>query len=126
ASYDSVQNAIAPKLISLLSQNYVILFQKPGINALVKIGAQQVKMLTPHFIKSTGINIEIKNFELLISFLTLSFSPYINPLEVKKIPHLLFNKITEFIKKKNEVPQKVIFSMTKENKAQLKDKFKDF
>src|SRR5690606_33057665 len=90
--YDSVQDAFAPKLISLLSQNHVILFHKPGINALVKIGANQVKNLTPHFIESTGINIEFKSFELLISFLTLSLSPYINPIEVKKIPEILFNK----------------------------------
>lgn len=111
---DTIQSCFSPKLVSFMAQNTIVLFKSLSLNATSKIGLNALNDLLPSFIEKTGVFVELVNNELLSKLITLSFSPYINALLVqKKLPEVIFSKVTEYIKKEKKIPSKVIFKVSK-------------
>ncbi|MFN4151211.1 MAG: AAA family ATPase, partial [Candidatus Sericytochromatia bacterium] len=97
---DTIQSCFSPKIVSFMAQNTIILFKSLSLNANSKIGLNSLNSVLPSFMEKTGVFVELETPEILSKLITLSFSPYINALLVqKKLPELVFSKVTEFIKK---------------------------
>lgn len=122
AVYDIIQSAIAPKLLSVMAQNTLVLFERLGLEAITRIGADAILELAEHFLKKSGLKIEFRNFESLVTILTLSFAPYINAKRVRvKLPDLLFYQITQYLRSAKEMPQKIVFDLSAEVLGFLED-----
>lgn len=125
--FENPVNAIPPKLLNFLAQNYIILFNKLGLKSITKIGLSSIQSISKHFTQKTGVEIDLENAEIISTLLTLSFSPYINPVIIKqKLPDILLDKITDFGRRNDNLPEKVIFSVSDEAIKPLKEKYNDF
>ncbi|HPA14470.1 MAG TPA: AAA family ATPase [Desulfobacterales bacterium] len=118
--YDIVQSAIAPKMISAMSQNYIVLFNQLSLDSMVKIGIESLQRLSRHFIEKTNIELEYEDVEQLVKLMILTFAPNINAERIRrKIPEVLFNKVTEFVRATRIIPEKVIFTSSRQVKEFL-------
>ncbi len=114
-----ILEAITPKLLTTLAQNYIILFNKLGINAMVRIGMDSLGQLAEHFQKK-GITLEFPELKDLVTLLVLSQGPAITAKKVKqKLPDEVLFKITRSLRQLPTPPARIIFKSTKKAVASL-------
>jgi len=113
------------KLLSLLNECTLIPFNRLSLTALIKIGAQSLHGMSQNFIKESGVEIEYTNIDVLISLLTLSLAPYLNARHIrKKLPEVVFNRIYEILKNRNDVT-KIRYKVAKKAAIFVKEALKD-
>lgn len=124
--YDTIRNAIAPKLLSSMSQNYIVLLNKLSLDSMIRIGSESLKRLSTHFTEKSKIELEYQWFDPLVKLMVLSFAPYIDAKGVQqKLPDALFYKITRFIQETQTIPDKVTFKLSKSAKLFLDELYKE-
>lgn len=115
-----IQEAITPKLLAALAQNYIILFNRLGINAMVRIGIDSLVELKGHF-RDKGIGLEFPELKELAALLVLSQAPAITAKKVKqKLPDEVLFKITGRLRHLPAAPARIIFRVTKKAEAALR------
>jgi ATP-dependent Zn protease len=115
-----IQEAITPKLLATLAQNYIILFNRLGIKAMVRIGTDSLLQLAGHF-REKGIAMEFPEIKDLVSLLVLSLGPAITAKKVKqKLPDEVLFKITRCLRRLPGAPAKIIFKLTKKAEDSLR------
>ncbi len=120
--YDVVESAIDPELLSVIVQNYIILFKKLEIDSIYKIAKKSLKESLKIFEEKSGIAVDIKEINLILKLFVLSFSPYINARRIhRKIPDFLLNIINSSISKTKEIPKKIYIEIEKEAKEFIKN-----
>lgn len=103
---ESIELAFDRKLLSLLNEHTIVPFHPLGLKALIKIGARALHQMTQSFIKKSDVAIEYRDFDTIISLLTLTLAPYLNARHIKqKIPKLMFNHIYEILKSHENITQ---------------------
>ncbi len=118
---DSTDIAFDRKLLSLLNEHTIIPFNTLSLKALIKISAKSLEEMTKEFTKSSGISINYKELNKIISLLTLSLSPYLNARHIKqKIPKLMFNYIYDSLKLDDNITQ-INYKVSKKAKDFLKE-----
>ncbi len=111
--YDLVEAAIDPELLSLMVQNYIILFKHLKFPALVKIANSTIKETLSILQQQLGLSIKIEN--PVVKLLTLSFSPYLNARRVhKKLPDILIDLLTTHLLSHLEKPKRVEIEASQE------------
>jgi ATP-dependent Zn protease len=116
---DVIQEAIAPKLLTTLAQNYIILFNRLGMNAMVRIGTDSLAQVGEYF-RQKGITLEFPELKGLVTLLVLSLGPAITAKKVKqKLPDEVLFKITRTLRQLPSSPNKIIFKLTKKAEASL-------
>ncbi len=114
-----IQEAITPKLLATLAQNYIILFNRLGLNAMVRIGTDSLLLLGKHFHKK-GITLEFPELNNLVSLLVLSQGPAITAKKVKqKLPDEALFKITRSLRQLSTPPARIIFKVTRKAETSL-------
>jgi len=120
--FDAFQNAFSPKLLSLMSQNYIVLFNRLSLKSMVRIGAAALTQLSGHFAETTHIEMIYRPLESIVKLFILSFAPYINIKRIQqKLPDILLDKITRFIRETKTSPEKVVFRISDQPKNFLKE-----
>lgn len=115
AVFDTIQYAIAPKLLAAMAGHAIIVFDKLGFEALARIGGQALQRLSGHFAEACRIELQYEEFDSLVALLTLSFAPGVNARRVqKKLPDLLFGRITSYIRDRKKYPAKVICRVSRQ------------
>ncbi|MBU0665184.1 MAG: AAA family ATPase [Proteobacteria bacterium] len=118
-SDEIIQPAIAPKLLTILAQNYIILFNRLGINAMVRIGTDSLLQLAEHF-RDKGIALDFPDLKGLVALLVLSQGPTISAKKVKrKLPDEVLFKITRSLRQLTSSPARFIFKLTKKAEDSL-------
>lgn len=116
---DAVEAAITPKLLTALAQNYIILFNRLGIKAMVRIGTDSLLQLAGHF-REKGIGLEFPRLEVLVPLLVLALGPAITAKKVKqKLPDEVLFKITRRLRQLPVAPARIIFRVGKKAEAAL-------
>ncbi|MDP2003752.1 MAG: AAA family ATPase [Desulfurivibrionaceae bacterium] len=114
-----IQEAITPKLLSTLAQNYIILFNRLGIKAMVRIGTDSLLRLGGHF-REKGIALEFPELTDLVTLLVLGLGPAITAKKVKqKLPDEVLFKITRCLRHLPAAPARIAFKVTKKAEASL-------
>jgi ATP-dependent Zn protease len=114
-----IEEAITPKLLTTLARNYIVLFSRLGINAMVRIGTDSLSQLADHF-RVRGIILEFPDLKALVSLLVLSLGPVITAKKVKqKLPDEVLFKITRSLRQLPASPVRIIFKLTKKAEASL-------
>ncbi len=110
------EEAFDRKLLSLLNEHTIIPFNNLRLPALIKIAGRALHNMSQDFLKQSGISIEYVEFDIFVSLLTISLSPYLNARHIKqKIPKLMFNHIYEALKK-SESSKQISYSVSKKAK----------
>ncbi len=101
--YDVMESAIDPELLSLMVQNYIILFHPLRFKSLVKI-ADKILKDTIHTLR-TRLDLHIKIADKrVVELLTLSFTPYLNARRIhKKLPDMLIDLIQPALSKGKKI-----------------------
>ncbi len=108
--YDVVESAIDPELLSVIVQNYIVLFRHLPFEAIVKIGEKRIKESIETIQKRGDVTIKIEKRRDFAKLLTLSFAPYINARRVhRKIPDILLDIIYDATQKLQIFPKKITF-----------------
>ncbi len=116
---ETVQPAITPKLLATLAQNYIILFNRLGINAMVRIGTDSLSQLAKHF-RDKGIGLDFPDLKGLVTLLVLSLGPAISAKKVKqKLPDEVLFKIIHSLRQLSTSPARILFKLTKKAEASL-------
>ncbi len=116
---EAIQEAITPKLLSTLAQNYIILFNRLGINAMVRIGTDSLLQMAGHF-RQKGIGLEFPELKGMVTLLVLSLGPAITAKKVKqKLPDEVLFKITRSLRQLPASPTRIVFRLTKKAEASL-------
>lgn len=111
---DAVQPVISPRLLSVMSQTYLVIFRRLSLDAIVRIGKEALKSLSRHFSETTGIELVFENFLPMVKLLVLSFTPYMNMRRIRKrLPDLLLGQVTQYVREGNPPPQKAVFRISK-------------
>ena len=114
-----LQEAITPKLLATLAQNYIILFNRLGINAMLRIGTDSLLQLAGHF-REKGIALDFPELKGLVTLLVLSLGPAITAKKVKqKLPDEVLFKITRSLRQLPSPPARIIFKTTKKAAVSL-------
>ena len=114
-----VQEAVAPKLLATLAQNYIILFNKLGLNAMAHIGTDSLLELAGHF-REKGISLEFEDPRRLASILLLSLAPRVTAKKVKqKLPDEVLFQITRRLRQLPASPTRIVFRLTKKAASSL-------
>ena len=122
---NSKDDAFDKKLLSLLNEHTIIVFNNLSLKALIKIGARSLHQMSQDFIKQSGITIEYLEFNTFVSLLTLSLSPYINARHIKqKLPKLMFNHIYDALKIQENVTQ-ISYSISQKAKDFINQALED-
>jgi len=104
--------ALSPEMLSRLSKGQVILFNKLPYSALLNISKQTILKTQDGFENEFGIDIKYREFDKLMSALILSLAPLIDVRKLKaKLPFLLFDLITDFIRNSDEIIKEIHFSL---------------
>lgn len=115
----TIQEAIAPKLLATLAQNYIILFNRLGLSAMVGIGSDSLLQLAEHF-RGKGVALDFPNLKDLVALLVLSLSPAISAKKVKKkLPDEVLFKIIRSLRQLPNSPARIIFKLTKNAEGSL-------
>ena len=102
--------ALSPEMLSRLSKGQVILFNKLPYSALLNISKQTILKIQDGFESEFGIDIKYHEFDKLMSALILSLAPLIDVRKLKaKLPFLLFDLITDFIRHSDEMIKEIHF-----------------
>lgn len=113
------------KLLSLLNECTLVPFNRLSLTALIKIGAQSLHGMSQNFIKESGVEIEYRNIDELISLLTLALAPYLNARHIrKKLPEMVFNRIYETLKNKTAI-SKITFKVATKAGTFAKEALRD-
>lgn len=113
------------KLLSLLNEHMTIPFNRLSLVALIKIGTQSLHKMSQNFIKESGIEIEYTDIEALFSLLTLSLSPYLNAIHIrKKLPEIVFSHLYDVLKQHPDVLQ-IRYKISSKAKMFVKEALKD-
>ncbi|BCD60213.1 MULTISPECIES: AAA family ATPase [unclassified Nitratiruptor] len=124
--YDIVESAIVPELLSVIVQNYIILFKPLEFDSIVKIAKASFKE-TIQKSKIEGIEKIALPKNDFIELLVLSFSPYINARRVhKKLPDFIIDLIYQAIIKAQLPIKKIVFEVSDEAKQFLEKVDKKF
>ncbi|MCX6051032.1 MAG: AAA family ATPase [Campylobacterales bacterium] len=108
------RKALSPELLSRLSQGQIVLFNKLPFDALINIVKTKVLEVQAGFESNWGIDIEYDTFDSIIALLLLSFAPQIDVRKLKsKLPLVLFDLVTDFIRKNDALVSKVSFKIEK-------------
>ncbi|AOY58709.1 MULTISPECIES: AAA family ATPase [Desulfococcus] len=111
---ETVQPVISTKLLSVMSQAYLVIFRRLSLDAVVKIGKTTLKTLSRHFSRTTGIELVFEGFVPMVKLLVLSFAPYINTRRIqKRLPDLLLGQITQYVREGHPIPGKAVFRISK-------------
>ncbi|MGK0255937.1 MAG: cell division protease FtsH [Arcobacteraceae bacterium] len=122
---DSLDIAFDRSLLSFLNEHTLVTFKTLGLKSLIKIAARSLHQMSQSFIKKSGISIEYIEFDIIVSLLTLSLSPYINARHIKqKIPKLMFNHIFDTLKLEANTTQ-ICYQVSKKAKQFLQKVHKD-
>jgi ATP-dependent Zn protease len=104
--YDIVESAIDAELLSLMAQNYIILFRHLSLATLYKIAKKTLQNALNQLRLQSDITIKIENKEAFVKLLTLSFTPYLNARRLhRKLPDILLDLILFAVKKSEKVAQ---------------------
>jgi ATP-dependent Zn protease len=104
------RKALSPELLSRLSQGQIVLFNKLPFSALLNIIKSKVLDVQENFEREFGLDIDYNSFNSLLALLLLSFAPQIDVRKIKsRLPLVLFDLITDFIRKNDEPITKVNF-----------------
>ncbi|WP_200762238.1 AAA family ATPase [Nitrosophilus alvini] len=123
--YDIVENAIDPKLLSVMAQHQIVLFKTLSFDSIVKIASRSLKNAISIFEKKSSINVEFEDFKNFIKLAVLSFAPYINARRInKKLPDLIIETIGQSISKTDFIPEKIVFRAEK-NALNFLEQIKD-
>ncbi|MFZ5774207.1 MAG: AAA family ATPase [Thermodesulfobacteriota bacterium] len=110
---ETVQEAIAPRLLTTLSHDYLILFNRLGLKAFSKIATTAVSRLIAHF-RTNGIAVELAGRNRLLPLLVLSLAPAITAKRVQQtLPDELLFKITHGLDQQKKTPERIVFKTTK-------------
>ena len=102
--------AIPAELLSRLSQGKLVLFRKLPYGALAAILGQSLEAVKERFVETFGIEVELKDPELLHAAVILSFSPHADPRRLKsQAPQHLFDIVTDWIRRSDTTPEKILF-----------------
>ncbi|MEK6201854.1 MAG: AAA family ATPase [Desulfobulbaceae bacterium] len=116
---EMVEAAITPKLLATLAQNYIILFNRLGINAMTRIGTDSLVQLAEHF-RGKGIVLNFPDLKGLVALLVFSLGPAISAKKVKrKLPDAVLFKITRSLRQLPTSPARIIFKLTKKAEVTL-------
>lgn len=115
AVFDSMQAAIAPKLLSALARSNIILFQSLSLDTMARIAGEALAGHSEQFAEVSGIRLAYDDFDRTVRLLTLTFAPQINVKKIKqKLPDLLFARITDFIRDQRKYPQHVLCKLSRQ------------
>lgn len=113
ALYDVVDNAIAPGLLPVMAENFIVLFNRLTLDTMVRVGSQSLRGYSEYFSEKSNIELEYENADGLVTLLALSFSPHIDVRQVKqKLPDIVLGRITAFIRDNRRFPRKVICKLS--------------
>lgn len=115
AGPEGPQEAIAPKLLTALSRNYVILFNTLSLTALARIGANALLRLSGHF-QEQGPSLEFPDLERLATLLVLSLSPSVSAKKVlQQLPDEALFQITRSLRQEKTQPATIVFRLNKKS-----------
>ncbi|GBC60843.1 hypothetical protein DENIS_1802 [Desulfonema ishimotonii] len=121
-AFDLLQSAIDPKLLSVLSRNYIVLFNRLSLDAMVRISTESLAQFSDHFIRTAKIDLKYANLRALATLLTLSFAPQINIKQVRqKLPDMVLEKITRHVRESLNVPRQALFDVSEQAQAFLSE-----
>ncbi|MBI4792288.1 MAG: AAA family ATPase [Deltaproteobacteria bacterium] len=113
--YDTVQSAIVPRLLAVMARNFIILFNSLGLETMVRIAADSLRMHSDKFAEVSGIKLEYHDFDRIVALLTLSFSPDINVNRLKqKLPDLLLGRITNHVRDQRQYPAQICCRLSRQ------------
>lgn len=116
------RKSLSPELLSRLSQGNIVLFNKLHFDALLNITKAKVLEVQESFEKEFGIDVEYSSFNDVLSLLLLSFLPQMDVRKLKsKLPLVLFDLITDFVREKDVLLSKVAFSIDTASIAMLEE-----
>jgi ATP-dependent Zn protease len=120
--YELIQDAIAPKLLSAMSRNELVLFNKLSLASMVRIGSATLDRLAKSLLDKSRISLEWQDRKELMTLLTLSFAPVINVKRVRrKLPDMILSKMTQFIRDTGKLPERIVFSPSRQVKVFLNE-----
>lgn len=97
--------AIAPEMISRLSQGSVVLFNKMSFSGLKKLAKKQIDAEQRALKEKLGTSIEFDDLDKLCDLLVLGFAPNFDTREVKSLlTSKLFDPVTDYLRKNGHIP----------------------
>ena len=112
--------ALSSELLSRLSQGQIVLFNKLPFDALLEVAQNTVSKVQKSFETEFGLDVSYDSFSYVISLLVLSFAPNIDIRKLKsKLPLVLFDIVTDYIRKNDLTLEKIIFSLDDKSKQFL-------
>ncbi len=113
AVFDLIQPALAPKLVQTMARNFIVLFHSLGLDSMVRIGCESLDEHVKHFVDKSGIELELRDAEPLMSLLLLSLGSHVNIKKVKRqLPDALLGRITRFVRENRSFPKKAVFKIS--------------
>ena len=129
AVFDMIQPAISPKLLEVMARNFIMLFKSLSLESMVRIGCQSLDAHAKQFVDKSGIELQFKDVEQLMSMLILSLGSHINTKKIKQqLPAALLGRITRYVRGRKVFPQKAVFKVSKQATCfidKLKEKKED-
>ena len=114
--------ALSPEMLSRLSQGQIVLFNKLPFEAISSIAQNRIIEVQEGFENEFGLEVSYDSFSHLAALLILSFAPLIDIRKIKaKLPLVLFDEITDFIRTHDDIFEKVVFEID-EKSMNLLDK----
>lgn len=90
--------AIAPEMISRLSQGSIILFNRLGMEALARIARNQIQTEGKAFETRLGLAVSFQQLERLLQLLVLGFAPEFDTRALKsRLSDLVYDPITDYL-----------------------------
>lgn len=115
AVFDMIQPAISPKLLEGIARNFIMLFNSLSLKSMVRIGSQSLEVHAKQFVDKSGIELQFKDLEQLMSILILSLGSHINIKKIKQqLPDALLGRITTYVREGKVFPEKVVFKVSKQ------------
>ena len=106
------RKAISPELLSRLSQGQIVLFNKLPFSALLEIVKTKVLEVQTNFEREFGLSVEYNSFSGVLALILLSFTPQMDVRKIKsRLPLMLFDRITDFIRRDERVLRKIVFTL---------------
>ena len=119
--YDLVEDAIDPGLLSVMVQNYLVLFRPLSFDAIYRIAEKSLKEAIEIFRARSGIALEFRKRKSFLKLLVLSFSPYINARRIRrKLPDLFLDLVTRSLAEAKDLPSRIRFDVGREAQSFLK------
>lgn len=126
AQFDTLQPALAPKLLAALTRGTVIVFQALSYGSMARIGKEALLLHVESFAGLSAIKVDCNDYDRLARLFTLTFSPRPDVREVKnRLPDLLLGRITDFIRDQEKYPRHVLCKLGKQAVAFVDKMFAD-